>query len=146
AAVASGGADGAVEIELLGRTLAREAPQAPQRHLDVARAELARGVEVAVFARLPDLGRAAVPAGLRADAHAFGIEPAVTERRGAVGADPLVAALVPRLLLAQPLLQGLEQLLPAAQGFDAAFFLYAEQPLGDLLQPFGRQPGHQLFE
>ena len=55
AAVARGGADGAVEIEFLGRTLARETAQPPQRHLDIARAELARRVEIAIFARLPHL-------------------------------------------------------------------------------------------
>ncbi len=50
------------------------------------------------------------------------------------------------LLLAQPLAQRLEQLVPAAEGFDAAFLLLAQQPLGELLQPFGRQLRDQLLE
>ena len=46
----------------------------------------------------------------------------------------------------KPLAQGLEQLVPAAQAFDAPPFLLAQQPLGELLQPFGRQLGGQLLE
>ena len=52
--------DRAVEIEHVRCALAREAPQAPQRELDVARAELDRVVEVREFAPVPDLDRAAV--------------------------------------------------------------------------------------
>ena len=40
------------------------------------------------------------------------------ERRGAGGADPLVAALVPLLLLLEPLLERLHQFVPAAQRLD----------------------------
>ena len=60
AGVARGRADGVVEVELLGRAFAREPAQAPQRDLDVARAEFDRVVEVAVLALVPDLHRAAV--------------------------------------------------------------------------------------
>src|SRR6202011_1059257 len=56
-AVARRGVDRAVEIELLGRPLARELAQLAQRELQVARTELDRVVEVAIFAPLPDLQR-----------------------------------------------------------------------------------------
>ena len=101
-----GAVDRAVEVELLGRAFAGEAAQAAQRDLDVARAELALAVEVAELALLPHLDRAAVPA-RPADPHAFGVVAAMAERRGAAGADPFVAALVPPLLLGQPVLQRL---------------------------------------
>jgi hypothetical protein len=54
--------DRAVEVELLGRALAGEAAQAPQRELEVARVELDGVVEVAELALLPHLDRAAVAA------------------------------------------------------------------------------------
>src|SRR5690606_27283304 len=85
--------DGAVDVQFLGRALAGEAAQAAQGDLDVARAQFDRVVQVAVFALLPDLDRAAVTAGA-ADADAFGVIAAVAEGAGSARADPLVAALV----------------------------------------------------
>ena len=60
ARVARGGGDGAIEIQFVGRTLARKTAQAAQRDLDVARAQLDRIVEIAKLALVPDLDRAAV--------------------------------------------------------------------------------------
>jgi len=48
------------------------------------------------------------------------------ERRGAAGADPLVAALVTALLLLEPLLECLQQLFPAAERLDLRFLLLGE--------------------
>src|SRR6185312_9538242 len=110
AAVARGGVDGAIEIELLGRTLARELAQAAQRQLEVARAELDAVIEVAVLAQLPDLHRAALAAGVAPDADAFRVEAPRPEGRGAAATDPLAAALMPPLLLGEPLTQRLHEL------------------------------------
>ena len=49
-----------------------------------------------------------------------GIVAVGAERRGAGGADPLAAALVPAVLLLEPLPQRLHQLLPAAERLDPA--------------------------
>ena len=136
--VARRGRDRAVDVELVGRALAREAAQLAQRHLDVARAQLDLVVEVAVLALFPDLHRAALAAG-PADADAFGVVAAVAEGRRAAGADPFAAALVPALLLLEPLLQRLHQLVPAAERLDLRHLLGREVPPGQLLQPVGGQ-------
>ena len=70
-ALVGGRADRAVEVEFLLRALAREAPQAAQRELDVARPEFRVAVEVLELALVPDLDRAAPPAPVLADAHAL---------------------------------------------------------------------------
>ncbi len=56
------------------------------------------------------------------------------ERRGAGGADPLVAALVTALLLFQPLAQRLHELVPA-HGLNLLLLFLGEILLGELLQP-----------
>ena len=72
--------DRVVEVEFQLRTLAREAAQAAQRHLDVARAEFLGVVVVLVGALVPDLDRALVaPAGL-ADADALRVDAIGAER------------------------------------------------------------------
>src|SRR5690606_34169255 len=81
-AAPGGAVDRAVEIEFLGRTLAREAAQAAQRDLDVARAELAVAVKVAELALLPHLDRAPMPPAA-ADPHALGIVARMAVGRGA---------------------------------------------------------------
>src|SRR6185503_20572111 len=101
-ALVGGALDGAVEIELVGRALARELAQAPQRHLDVARAQLDLVVEVLVLALVPDLDGPVVAVGLLADAHTGRVVAVGTVWRCAAGADPLRAALVPALLLGEP--------------------------------------------
>ena len=138
--IARGRIDGAVEIELVCRTLARKAPQLAQRDLDVARAELDRVVEVAELALLPDLDGAAIAA-RATDADAFGVEAAVAERRRPARADPLVATGVPLLLLAQPLLQRLHELVPAAERLDLRLLLVGQHPLHREPQPLGRDIG-----
>src|SRR5262249_38756064 len=67
-----GAVDRRVDIELVGRALAREFAQAAQRYLDVAGAQLAGAVEILELALVPYLERALVLA-LAADPHALGI-------------------------------------------------------------------------
>src|SRR6185437_12697897 len=84
---------------------------------------------------VPYLHRAVAAVLVLADAHAFWIVAKGAERRGAGGADPLVAALVPSLLLGEPLLQLLHQLLEAAERLDLLHLLLGEQLFGELPQP-----------
>jgi hypothetical protein len=76
---------------------------------------------------------------LLADAHALGVVAVGAERRGAGGADPLVAALMALLLLLEALLQRLHELVPAAQRLDLRLLLVAEIAHASFLQPVGRQ-------
>src|SRR5712692_11207086 len=128
--------DRVFQVELLRRAFPCETSQPSQGDFDVPRAELDRIVEVAILARIPHLHRAAVARALLADAHAFRVVALRAERRGAGGADPLVAALVPALLLLEPLAQRLHQLLPAAEGLDLLLLLLRQRELGLLQQPF----------
>src|SRR5207344_3015687 len=107
--------------------------QSAQRDLDVARAELDGIIQVAVFALVPDLHRAAVAALVLADADAFRVVAVGAEGRGAAGADPLGAALVAVLLLFEPLLERLHEFFPAAQRRDLLLFLLGQREL-DLLE------------
>src|SRR5262249_24970028 len=118
-------ADRRVEIEFVRCAGARELAQAPQRDLDVADAELDIPIEILELALVPDLYRTVVAVLLLADAHAFGIVALRTKRRRAGGADPLVAALVAALLLLEPLLQGLHELVPA-HGLDLLLLFLGE--------------------
>ena len=130
------GADGVGQVELLGGTLAREAAQAAQCDLDVARAELDLVVEVPELALVPHLDRAVVAVPVLADAHALGIEAIGAVGRGARGADPFRPTLVSALLLGQALAQRLEQLVEPAHRLDLRLLLVGEQKLGELLEPF----------
>src|ERR1700730_14189423 len=114
-ALVRGFADGAVEIELLGRAGAREFAQPPQRELDIAGAELDLVVEILELALVPHLHGAEIAVLVLADTHAFGIVAVGPERRGSGRPDPFAAALVPALLLGEPPAQGLEQLVETAQ-------------------------------
>src|SRR5690606_3637611 len=104
----------AIEIEFLGRALTGKTAQPAQRHLEVARAEFERVVEVRELAPIPHLHRAPVPRPALPDAHALGVVAACAEGRSAVGADPLVAALVAFALFGEALPQRLHQFLPTA--------------------------------
>ena len=126
--------DGGVHVQLVRRALSREPAQPAQRHLDVARAQFDLVVQVPVLALLPHLDRAAMLAG-PADAHPLRIVAAVAERAGPAGADPLVPALVPTLLLLQALLQRLHQLFEATQGLDLRLLLVGQIFLVEQLQP-----------
>ena len=77
-------------------------------------------------------------AALAADPDAFRIVARIAERRGAAGADPFAAALVPALLLREPLFQRLHDLFPGAERLDLGHLLGGEIELGDRLQPFLR--------
>ena len=85
---------------------------------------------------VPHLHGAEVAVLLLADADAFGIVALGAERRGAGGADPLAAALVPALLLLQPLAQRLHELVPAHR-LDLLLLFLGEVFFRELLQPFG---------
>src|SRR3546814_3335282 len=87
------------------------------------------------LALIPDLERAALPPAALTDRDALGIVAAGAERRGAVGADPFVAALVALLLLLEALLQLLHDLFPAAHRLDLLHLLLGEKALGLLAQP-----------
>ena len=132
----------AVERMVSGRSSSRSLPfacelaQAAQRDLDVARAQFLRVVVVAVGALVPDLHRRLVAA-LAADADALRVLAAVTERRGAAGADPLAAAFVAFLLFFEPLFQRLHQLVPVHLG-RVGDLLGREDALHLLAQPVGR--------
>ena len=101
-------------------------------------------VEVAKLALLPHLDRAAV-APRAADAHAFGVVAAMAERRGAAGADPLVAALVAALLLGEPLLERRHDLVPRAERLDRRHLLGGEVIFGDQLEPFLGDVGDEVL-
>ena len=79
-ALIGGLANGAVEIELLGRTGAGEAPQAAQGDPHVACAELDAVIEIPEFALVPHLHRAKIPVAVLADADAFGVVAIGAER------------------------------------------------------------------
>ena len=88
------------------------------------------------LALVPHLDGAEVAVLLLADADAFRIVALRAERRGAGGADPLAAALMPALLFLQTLAQGLHELVPAHR-LDLLLFFLGEIFLRELLQPFG---------
>ncbi len=71
-----------------------------------------------------------------ADADAFGIVAAMTKGRRAAGADPFVAALVPALLLGQPLLERRHDLVPRSERLDLGHLFGGQISLGHLAQPF----------
>ena len=60
----------------------------------------------------------------------------MTERGGAAGADPFVAALVLALLLGQPLLERLHDLVPRTERLDLRHLLGRQVLLGHGFQPF----------
>ncbi len=140
-ALVRGAPDGAVEIELLRRAGAGELAQPPQRHLDVAGAELDLSVQILELALVPHLHRAEIAVGILADTHAFRIIAIGAERRRTRRADPLVAALVALLLLLHALAQGLEQLLEPAHRLDLFLLLLGEVFLRELLEPLRRDLG-----
>src|SRR6266571_4212264 len=138
AGVPSGLVDRGVEVELFRRAFARELAQPSQRHLDVARAELDRIVQVAVFALVPYLYGAAAARAVLADANPLRVVAVGAERGGARGADPLVAALVPAFLLLEAFLERLHEFFPAAQRLDHRLFLRRQIQLGVPEEPFER--------
>ena len=129
--------DRSVEIEFVRRAGAREFAQPPQRHLDVADAELDIAVEILELALVPHLHGAVVAVLFLPDPHAFGIVALGAERRRAGGADPFAAALVAALLFLEPLAKRLHELVPAHR-LDLLLLFLGEVFLGELLQPFGR--------
>ncbi len=147
AGVAGGVVDGAVDVQLFGRTLARELAQAAQGDLDIARAQLNLVVEVFVLALVPDLHRLPLALAGVADANAFGVVAAGAERAGAAGADPFVAAGMAFFLFFQALFEFLDQLVEATKGLDLRAFFIAQRTLEFLAQPvFGDQRLQMVVE
>ena len=145
AAIACGVADGAVEVQLILRTLASELAQPAQGDLDIAGAQLYRVVEVLVFALLPHLdGLALTLAGI-ADANALRVVAARAKRAGAAGADPLVAAGMAFLLLIEALLERLDELVEATEGLDLCTLFVAQRALELLAQPLFGDQGFQVL-
>src|SRR5690606_34890386 len=114
AGIIGGGADGVVEIQLFLATGAGKLAQATQGQLDIADAELDGIIEVAVIAFFPDFYRGLV-AQRPVQANAFRVGTKGTKRRGAAGADHLVAALVTLVLFLKTLAKLLEDFLQAAE-------------------------------
>ena len=138
--------DRVVHVELFFPAGARELAQAAQRHLDVARAEFDRVVEVLVLALVPHL------AGLLLLAAAGAAGPALP---GAIAVALLALfaflALPGALLLLFPgLLERLDELLQTAQGLDLLEFLRAQRTLELAPQPLVRderlEQSVQVFE
>src|SRR5262245_21382560 len=80
------------------------------------------------------------------DANAFGIVAMRAERRGAAGAYPFVTALVTLLVFFEPLLQRLDQLVPAAQCLDLRLLFFREIALAHATQPFRGNVRHHQVE
>src|ERR1700722_3886471 len=104
-ALVGGGANRAVEVELVLGALARKTPEPPQRDPDVARPQRLVASEILEFAFVPDLRRTAAAALVLADPPALGVVAIRAERRGSAGADPFRAALVATLLFGETLAQ-----------------------------------------
>src|SRR3546814_1315060 len=126
-----GRADRVRQVELGRRAVPREAAQAAERDLYVARAELDPIVQIAELPLVPDLDRPPVARAVLTDAHPFGVVAVGAVRRSAGGADPFAAALVPAALLGEALAQRLHQLLPPAERLDLRLLLLAEVELGE---------------
>ena len=133
AGIACGRTNRIVEIEFIGRAGARKFAQPAQRDLDIARTQLDRIVEIFELAPIPDLHRFFVSR-FAADAHAFGMITVVAERRGALGANPFVAAVVFLFLLFQALLEFLDQLFQAAQRLDLGFLFVRSECFSNSLR------------
>src|SRR6059058_2399370 len=116
---------------------AGEFAQPPQRNLDVADAEFDIAVEVFELAAVPHFHRAEIAVLLLPDPDAFRVVAVRAERRCAGGTDPFVTALMPALLLLQPLPKRLHELVPAHR-LDLLLFLFGEIFFRELLEPFGR--------
>ncbi|MPM87405.1 hypothetical protein SDC9_134501 [bioreactor metagenome] len=129
--------DGVRQVQLQLVAFACEFAQAAQRHLDIARAQFLGVVVVAIGTLLPHLHGALVLA-RPANADALRVVAAVAEGAGAVGADPLVAALVAFFLLFKALFQRLHQIVPAHL-LDGGDLLGRELALQRLAQPFQRK-------
>src|SRR6201999_3105817 len=113
-------------LALVGRAGEGELAQAPQSHLDVAGAELDVAGEILELALVPNLHGTEVSIAILPDAHALGIIPIGTERRGAAGADPFAAALVALFLFGQALAQCFQKLVEAAERLDQFLLFFGE--------------------
>ena len=140
--IAGGGADSVIEVQFFGGAGAGELAQPAQGDLDVAGADLDGIVEILVVAFFPDLDRFLVLA-VGTDPDTLRVIALLAEGRGAAGADPLVAALVALFLFLEALLEFLDQLFQATQGFDLRPLF-----LGEILHELTAQPvvGNQRLD
>src|SRR5579875_22792 len=123
---------------------AGETAQAPEGELHIAGAEREAVVEIAELAAVPCLDGAALAALFASDAHALRVVAVGAERRGAGGADPCAAALVPLFLFGEAPAQRLHHFFPAAEGGDLFFLLLGEMALGEFFEPFLGQVRHRI--
>jgi len=114
-----GALDGVVEVELVGAPV-RANLRRRRSAILMLRVPSSTWSSRSLNSRRSTLHGALVVA-LAADADAFGIVAGVAERRGATGADPLLAALMAAFLLLEALAQGLQQLVEAAHRLDLFF-------------------------
>ena len=145
AAVTGGAAERGVQVQPVAGTLAGKRPQPAQGNLHVARAQLCACVQVAEFALVPHLDGAPVARAILADADTGRIVAIGTERAGAAGADPFVAALMPLVLLGQPFLERAHQLIPA-HALKGGLFFGAQVLFDQLAQPVFGNLALQVFQ
>src|SRR5699024_5046387 len=107
--------NGLVQVQGVCRALPCESTQASQRHLDVARAQFRRIIQIAKLTPIPDLDRPAMARTTLANTHAFGIVTVCAEGRGARSADPFRTTLMAPRLLLQTVPERFHQLVPAAE-------------------------------
>ena len=117
AGVAGSGANGVVEVEFVRRAGTGKFAQPPQGDLDIAGAQFHAVIQVPELALVPDFDRLAIAA-IGPDPDTLGMVSLLPEGRGTAGADPFIAALMALLLLLQALLELLDQLFQAAEGFN----------------------------
>ena len=136
AGILGGRPDGARHIQLFQGTLPGEVAQPAQGHLDVAGAKLHRIVQILELALVPHLHRPPVAGCLLTDADPLRVVAVGAERGGAAGSHPLAPPLVPLLLFFNAFFQCLQQLVQSAEGLDLLLFLFAQEALRQLAQPF----------
>src|SRR5690606_38213130 len=123
-----------IQIQLKLGTFASKTTQAPQCHLEVARAQFLLVVIVPEFPLFPHLDRCSIAGGRTTHPNAFGMIAPVAERRGAAGAYPFVTAGMALFLLFKALLEELHELVPAML-LDGRFFFGREVLLKFLQEP-----------
>jgi len=95
--------NGVIQVEFFLCAFTRKFSQTPERNLDVSRTEFDLVVVIAVHALFPNLYRCSITCGGATDTNTFRIKATISKRRRAVGADPLVTALMAILLFIKQL-------------------------------------------
>ena len=117
--------DGVIQVQLICGTCTGEFAQATQRYLDVPRAQLNAVIQIFKVAFIPDFYRLFIAA-IGSNAHTFRVIALLPKRRGAAGANPLIATFVTLFLLLQAFLEFLYQFLQPAQGLYFRLLFFGE--------------------